>query len=152
MKIIKEAIIIFVFFVSTVPILSQEIAIRHFSKSRKVIPLYYDQGNLRITNIKLPDIVITNNSDIKQRFEKVEIIARNDNCELIRYILSGDEGKSLSLKINQQINILKEANELYRLKELFGKMYIPNKGFSDSTVINPSDSYLFPLSRLLFVH
>ena len=31
-------------------------------------------------------------------------------------------------------------------------MYIPKKGFSNSNEINPSDSYLAPLSRLLFVH
>jgi len=153
MNIIKRIIVVLlILFIPTMSALAQEIIIRHFSKNRKVIPLYYNQGKLKITNIKLPDIVINNNSDSKQKLEKVEVIAKNDNHELIRYTLSGDEGKELSSKINQQIKILKKADELYRLKELFGEMYIPEKGFSVSNEMNPSDSYLVPLSRLLFVH
>ncbi len=130
----------------------QEIIVRHFSRNRKVIPLYYQNGKLQISSIKLSDMVITNNSDVMQRLEKVEVIVKGVESVLAIYHLSGDEMKELSAKIGHQIEVLRQADELYRLKEIFGEMVIPQNGFSDSNTIQPEESFLAPLSRLVFIH
>lgn len=130
----------------------QKITVRHFSRYRKVIPLYYKNGKLQISSIKLPDMVVTNNSDTMQRLEKVEAVAKGEGIELASYQLSGDDMNELSARIDYQINVLKQANELDRLKEIFGEMYIPSNGFTDSNEIQSGESYLAPLSRFLFIH
>jgi len=130
----------------------QDFTISYFSKFRKVIPLYYKNGKLQVSNIKLPDLVIINNCNEKQKLEKIEVIGKNNDYELVKYTLQGDDCKALSSKINQHINLFKKSNELHRLKELFGEMYIPLNGFGNSNEIESGDSFLAPLSRLLFVN
>lgn len=128
------------------------ISIRFFTEKKKVIPLYYNDNKFRTTNIKLPDMVISNESENMIKLSGVDIIGKSDEKEIVIYRLQIDEVEQYLKRTNMTINNLKKNDELYRLLPLFGKMYIPEGGFADKIGLDPSESICIPLSRLLYFH
>ncbi|MGB2696269.1 MAG: M23 family metallopeptidase [Candidatus Zixiibacteriota bacterium] len=131
---------------------SSDISIGFFTEKKKVIPLYYNDNKFWTTNIKLPDMVISNDSENIIKLSGVDIIGKSDKKEVARYKLQIDEVEKYVKRTNMTINNLIKNDELYRLLPLFGKMYIPEGGFSNKTGLNPSESMCIPLSRLLYFH
>ena len=134
-------------------IINSDVLIKFFTAHKKVIPLYYNLDNkFWITNIKLPDLVVTNKSENKLNFNRVVIIGKNNETELVRFKLNKNDMQELVERINRTVNYLIKNNELYRLKPIFGKMYIPSGCFANEFILNPSESICIPLSRIVFIH
>ncbi len=131
---------------------SSDISIRFFTEKKKVIPLYYNDGKFWTTNIKLPDMVISNDTENMIELSEVDIIGKSDEKEVARYKILIDEAEQYLIRTNMTINNLIQNDELYRLLPLFGKMYIPEGGFSNKIGLDPSESICVPLSRLLHFH
>lgn len=129
-----------------------DVSIRFFTEKKKVIPLYYNDGKFWTTNIKLPDMVISNDTENIIKLSGVDIIGKSNEKEVAIYRLQIDEVEQYLIRTNMTINNLIQNDELYRLYPLFGKMYIPERGFSNKIGLDPSESICVPLSRLLFFH
>ena len=128
------------------------ISVKYFTENKKVIPLCYSYRDLWVTSIKLPDVVISNCSEKLQTLHEIEIMGRSNKQILVSYKLRKDDVAARIERTGQTVNSFRENEELERLMPLFGKMYIPEKGFSSSAELNPSESICIPLSRILYFH
>ena len=142
----------------------RDISIRFLTENKKVIPLLYQLGDpgtgigssgFWVTNIKPPEIVVSNNSGDPVKLCELDLLGRINGDEVIRLKVNGKQLEDSIKDLNPRINAALEDGDPWvrgTLSVRFGKISVPEGGFAEEGVLNPGGCTVIPLSRLLFVH
>lgn len=142
----------------------RDTSIRFLTENKKVIPLLYQLGDpgtgigsssFWVTNVKLPEIVVSNNSGDPIKLCELDLLGRINGDEVIRLKANGKQLEDSIKDLNPWINAALEDGDSWAhgvLRVRFGKISIPEGGFAEEGVLNPGGCTVIPLSRLLFVH
>ncbi|MCL0066082.1 M23 family metallopeptidase, partial [Dehalococcoidia bacterium] len=128
-----------------------DIAIRFFTKNKKVIPLLFNTGGFWTTHIKLPDLVVTNKSKGFVKLCQLNIIGKSDGNKVVTYEIDEEALKSFIQRVNPQFNtIIGDPNLQYHFRIQFGKITVAGEKLAESETLNPHESVVVPLSLMLF--
>jgi hypothetical protein len=136
-------------------ITDSNIVIRFLTENKKVIPLLHKIGDLWVTNVKLPDIVVSNGDQYAVKLGEMDILGKSDGNEVVRFKLQEKEVDRLIKEANPRINAMLSNGKEWDanvLKVRFGRITVPEGGFAEKGVLDPSDSTIIPLSQMLFFH
>jgi hypothetical protein len=138
-------------FISPAPAWSVEkINIRYLVQDKKVIPVTCRIGNWEITDIKLPDLVVTNEQKTPVTVVRVEVIGKVSGIETVRLQISG---KPLSEAINETADMLnKQKPPLPAVQLSFGNVVLPEGNLSENGTAAKGQSTLLPLSKIAYLH
>ncbi len=126
------------------------IDVRYLVEGKKVIPVFCRIGNWEITDIKLPDLVVTNRRKASISIEKVDVVGRISGTEAVRLEISG---KPLSEAIAATAVMLNRERPPFPAVQLsFGNAVLPEGMLSESGAVAKGQSLLLPLSRIAYLH
>jgi hypothetical protein len=126
------------------------IDLRYLVQGKKVIPVFCRIGTWEITDIKLPDLVVTNNRKSPVTVEHVDVIGTVSGSEAVRLRISG---KPLSEAIAGTADMLnKQKPPLPTVQLSLGNVALPQGMLSDNGTAAPGQSILLPLSKIAFLH
>jgi hypothetical protein len=130
--------------------MTEGIEIRYFAAGKKVIPVLCEIGNWRIVDIKLPDLVVTNNGKSIINIDKVEVFGKSDDTKTVSLEISG---KDLLDAVRNTANTLnKNRPPLFSLQVTYGDIVIPEGVLSDNGSASAGQSVILPLSRITYLH
>lgn len=128
----------------------ENIDIRYLVQGKKVIPVICRIGNWEITDIKLPDLVVTNKQKTPVTVNQVDVIGRVSGIEEVRIQISG---RPLSEAINGIADMMnKEKPPLHTVQLSFGNVMLPKGMLSENGTAAKGQSILLPLSRITYLH
>jgi hypothetical protein len=125
------------------------VEIRYFARGKKVIPLTYDLGNWRVTDIKLPDLVVTNRQKRTIEIESIDVAGRIAGSDAVRYKIRARDMADL---IAQKAKALNDNPPPFFVKTAYGDAVVPDGALSECPVVAPGGSVMLPLSSALYVH
>ena len=126
------------------------IDIRYLIQGKKVIPVFCRIGDWEITDIKLPELVVTNRRKTPVTVEKVEVIGTVSGSEAVRLRISG---KPLSEAIGGTADMLnKQKPPLPTVRLSFGNVALPEGVLSENGTAVSGQSILLPLSKIAYLH
>lgn len=129
---------------------TEGIEIRHFAAGKKVIPVVCEIGDWRIVDIKLPDLVLTNNGKNTIAVDKVEVIGKSDDIKTVSMEISG---KDLMDAIRNAAGLLnKNRPPLFALQLSYGDIVLPEGVLSENGAVSAGQSVLLPLSKITYFH
>lgn len=128
------------------------VSVQYLSANKKVIPLHFNEEEIWTTSIKLPDLIITNESKDFISLSGLSVAGMVQGDEVVRYQISVKEVEDYSRRINTLIQQLQESGKLEYLMLLLGKIHVPEKGFFSKPELSPSESLCLLLSRILYFH
>ncbi|HET6489958.1 MAG TPA: M23 family metallopeptidase [Syntrophales bacterium] len=126
-----------------------DVEIRYFARGKKVIPFTYDLGSWRVTDIKLPDLVVTNRQKRKIEIESIDVIGRAAGSEAVRYKIRAGEMAEL---ISQKAKAINANPPLFFVRTEHGDVVMPDGPVSEGPVVVPGASVMLPLASVLYVH
>ncbi len=125
------------------------VKVRHFAADKKVIPMVCQIGNWRITDIKLPDIVVENRGKQTVTIEAIEAIGKKGNRTVTTTQIQPDEITSAAARIADRI----KQKPLFALLQIsYGNIILPEGKLADSRNIKPEESAVLPLSTIAYLH
>ena len=128
----------------------EQVDVRYLSNGKKVIPATCTIGNWRITDIKLPDLVLTNNGETALDVEGAEILGFVSGKEAVRVRMSAGE---LREAIRNTAAWLGDKNTpLPAVQLAFGDVALPEGALADGTVVDAGKSVVLPLSKISYLH
>ena len=131
-----------------------EITIRMLAKNKKVIPIYYKYGDYWNTNIKLPDVVVVNNTDNSATVKEIGVTGKVEGREVVKYMIYEDEFRESIINGNKLLNKLTEdPNNIWRMYNLgvrYGNVSITGKRYKEDNILAPSEMTSINLSTLLY--
>ena len=128
----------------------ETIDIRYLVQDKKVIPVTCRIGYWEITDIKLPDLVVTNKQKTPVTVDQVDVIGKVSGIETVRLQISG---KPLSEAITGTADMLnKQELPLPSVQLSFGKVALPEGMFSGNATAARGQSVLLPLSKIAYLH
>lgn len=130
---------------------------KYLSVSKKIIPLVWkDKREFWTTDIKLPEVVLTNRENGNFTLKGVEIRGVCENGEGVVYRLNGDLLVKESRNINSSINKACREGGIDALRPTlavsFGRISLPESPLSETAVLQKGESTILLLSKVLFVH
>jgi hypothetical protein len=131
------------------------VGIRFLTENKKVISLLYRIGGFWVTNIKPPDIVVSNNSENAVNLCGLDVLGKSNGDEVVRFKLYEKELNQFIKEANPRINAtIKDGKpwDIHVLKVRFGKMFFPEGGFAEKGVLDSGECTIIPLSQMLFLH
>ncbi len=126
-----------------------DVEVRYFARGKKVIPFTYDLGNWRVTDIKLPDLVVTNRQKRKIEIEGIDVIGRAAGSEAVRYKIRAGEMADL---ISQKAKAINANPPPFLIRTEHGDVVMPDGTLSEGPVVAPGASVMLPLASILYVH
>jgi hypothetical protein len=127
-----------------------KIDIRYLSQGKKVIPVSCRIGNWEITDIKLPELVVTNNRKAPLTVDRVEVIGTVSGVKTVRMQISG---KPLREAIKKTASWINDPNtQLFSVKLSFGNVVLPSGVLSGNATAGEGESVLLPLSKIAYLH
>lgn len=128
----------------------ERVGVRYLSNGKKVIPATCRIGNWQITDIKLPDLVLTNNGETSVDVEAAEISGFVSGAEAVRVRISGGE---LREAIRNTAAWLGDPNTpLPAVQLAFGDVALPEGALAEGTVVDAGRSVVLPLSKISYLH
>lgn len=128
----------------------EQVDVRYLSNGKKVIPATCSIGNWRITDIKLPDLLLTNNGESALGVEGAEILGFVSGTEAVRVCISGDE---LREAIRNTAGRLGDPNTPLPTVQLsFGDVALPEGALAEGTGVDAGKSVVLPLSKISYLH
>ena len=128
----------------------EQINIRYLVQGKKVIPVTCRIGNWEITDIKLPDLVVTNKQKAPVTVDQVDVIGKASSIETVRLQISG---KPLSEAIARTAEMLnKEKPPLPTVQLSSGNIVLPEGTLSENGTAAKGQSILLPLSKITYLH
>lgn len=128
----------------------EKVQVRHLAEGKKVIPVTCRIGHWQITDIKLPDLVVTNRKGIPVTVEQVEVIGSVGDTKTVRLLISGeplsDAVKTTAAWVNKPTTAL-EAVQLS-----LGNVALPEGPLLETLRVPPGRSVLLPLSKIAYLH
>lgn len=126
------------------------IEIRYLAAGKKVIPVVCDIGDWRIVDIKLPDLVVTNNGKSAITIDKVDVLGKIEETSGVSIQISG---KELSDAIRNTASMLNTNRPpLFSLQISFGNIVLPEGVVSENRTVSVGQSVLLPLSKITYLH
>lgn len=136
--------------------LKSTVSLRLFAKNKKVIPIYVKIGDNWITDIRLPRVLVQNNTEEDIRIIAIDISGKSSGQEVVRYKLHEDEINSFIENENSYLNrkIADRSKNIIieNLKVKRGEFFLPEDEFTESNVLNPSRLTVIPLSDMIHIH
>jgi hypothetical protein len=130
---------------------SKLLDLQTLTSGKKVIPLRYDMGQLRLTNVKLPDLVATNKGEKPVTITQVLVLGYAGADEVVRYSFGADVLGPVIAEAGQKLNkaFADPANdEAIRI----GLGLVSTKGpFAESSTLKPSERAALRLARLSYL-
>jgi hypothetical protein len=128
----------------------ENIDIRYLVQGKKVIPVSCRIGDWDITDIKLPNLVVTNNRKTPVTVDRVDVIGKVSGKETVRLRISG---KPLSEAIAGTADMLnKQKPPLPTVQLAFGDVALPEGMLSENGTAVTGQSILLPLSKIAYLH
>jgi len=128
----------------------EKIHVRYLVQGKKVIPVTCRIGHWEITDIKLPDLVVTNNQKTPVTVDQVDVIGKVSGVEAVRLQISG---KPLSAAITATADMLnKQKPPLPTVQLSFGNVVLPEGMLSEDGTAAKGQSILLPLSKIAYLH
>jgi len=128
----------------------EQINIRYLVQGKKVIPVTCRIGNWEITDIKLPDLVVTNKQNTPVTVDHVDVIGKASGIETLRLQISG---KPLLEAIAGTADMLnKEKPPLPTAQLSSGNVVLPEGMLSENGTAAKGQSILLPLSKITYLH
>ncbi len=128
----------------------EKINIRYLVQGKKVIPVTCRIGHWEITDIKLPDLVVTNKQKAPVTVDQVDVIGKVSGVEAVRLRISG---KPLSEAIAETADALnKQKPPLPAVQLSFGNVALPEGILSENGTAAKEQSILLPLSKIAYLH
>ena len=128
----------------------EKIDIRYLVQGKKVIPVNCRIGHWEITDIKLPDLVVTNNRKPPVTVDQVDVIGKITGIEAVRLQISG---KPLSEAITETADMLnKKKPPLPAVQLSLGNVVLPEGMLSENGTAARGQSILLPLSKINYLH
>jgi hypothetical protein len=128
----------------------EQINIRYLVQGKKVIPVTCRIGIWEITDIKLPDLVVTNKQKTPVTIDQVDVIGKVSGIETVRLQISG---KLLSEAIAGTADMLnKEKPPLPTVQLSSGNVVLPEGTLSENGTAVKGQSVLLPLSKIAYLH
>jgi len=128
----------------------EKIHVRYLVQGKKVIPVTCRIGHWEITDIKLPDLVVTNNQKTPMTVDQVDVIGKVSGVEAVRLQISG---KQLSEAITAAADMLnKQKPPLPAVQLSFGNVVLPEGMLSEDGTAAKGQSILLPLSKIAYLH
>ncbi|MEW6359371.1 MAG: M23 family metallopeptidase [Planctomycetota bacterium] len=129
---------------------AEKIGIRYLVQGKKVIPVTCRIGHWEISDIKLPDLVVTNQQETPVTVEQVDVIGKVSGVEAVRLQISG---KPLSDAIAETADMLnKQKLPMPSVQLSFGNVALPDGVLSENGTVANGQSILLPLSRIAYLH
>ena len=117
----------------------EDISIMFLSENKRVIPLAHVDGSYIITNVKIPDIAITNNSQSAVEILAVDLEGKSNGETLIKKTFSARVIKKNMSELGAKINKLRGDKFPMALNLTHGMVIDPQKNFAETNVLKPSD-------------
>ncbi|MEA4951683.1 MAG: M23 family metallopeptidase [Aminobacteriaceae bacterium] len=128
----------------------ERVSVRYLCNGEKVIPVVCSIGNWRITDIKLPDLVLTNNGGTALDVECAEILGFVSGTEAVRVRISGGE---LREAIRNTAGWLGDPNTPLPAVQLsFGEVALPEGAIAEGTGVDAGKSAVLPFSKISYLH
>lgn len=128
----------------------ENITIRYLVEGKKVIPVTCRIGHWEITDIKLPDLVVTNKQKTAITVARVDVIGKVSGLEAVRLHISG---KQLGEAIGNTADMLnKQKLPLPSVQLSFGNVALPEGVLSENGMAVDGQSILIPLSKIAYLH
>jgi len=128
----------------------EKINIRYLVQGKKVIPVTCRIGNWEITDIKLPDLIVTNKQKTPVTIDQVDVIGKTSGNEVVRLQISG---KPLSEAITGTADMLnKQKQPLPAIQLSSGNVVLPEGMMSENGTAAKGQSILLPLSKITYLH
>jgi hypothetical protein len=128
----------------------ENIDIRYLVRGKKVIPVSCRIGDWEITDIKLPELVVTNNRKTPVTVDQVDVIGSVSGIETVRLRISG---KPLAEAIAGTADMLnKQKPPLPAVQLSFGNVAFPEGELSENGTAAAGQSILLPLSKIAYLH
>ena len=123
------------------------------TKGKKVIPLVFEYPSLPITDIKLPDLVISNCLAEPVTPVELEVICTAKGKRIATFLLGGDRAVRLIDQANPQFKrVLASADGRDGLAYGLGEVSVDAASLSEGATIGPGQSAVLLLSRVLHIH
>ncbi|HOK06554.1 MAG TPA: M23 family metallopeptidase [Syntrophales bacterium] len=128
----------------------EKIDVRYLVQGKKVIPVTCSIGHWEITDIKLPDLVVTNGQKTPVTVEQIDVIGKVSGTETVRLQISG---KPLSEAIKETAEMLnKKKLPLPTVQLSLGNVVLPEGMLSENGTAVKGQSILLPLSKIAYLH
>ena len=131
------------------------VAVRYLTENKKVIPLVYKCGQFWVTNIKLPDLVLTNVGTGVATPIQIDVTASDNGKKVAEYHIHVDTIKGVIRQVHPRFRKILSEKRLpdgtSPLALAFGKMDLAPETLSDSETLKPGQTALLLLSKMLFV-
>ena len=80
------------------------ISIKLLAKNKKVIPIYFKTDDVWHSNIKLPDVIVCNNSNEIAEIKEITITGFVENRKAVAFIQDEEQIKQVITEANQLLN------------------------------------------------
>jgi hypothetical protein len=129
---------------------AEKIGVRSLVQGKKVIPVVCKIGHWEITDIKLPDLVVTNNRKGPSTVERVEVVGTAAGAEAVRLLIPGAQ---LAGPIRETAARLNDEKRLLPTIQLsLGDVALPEDTVSEGCSMAAGQSLVLPLSKVSFLH
>lgn len=128
----------------------EKIDIRYFAQGKKVIPVVCQIGDWQITDIKLPDLIITNGRKTPVTVDQIDVIGKVSGVEVLRLRIAPEELQKAIGITAEMLN--KQRPPLPTVQLAFGDVVIPEGLLSENGTAVQGQSILLPLSRITYFH
>ena len=144
---------LFLLLVPAATLAGEKVEVRYLSEGKKVIPIYLSIGHWQVTDIKLPELVVTNNKKAPVTVEQVEVIGKVSGEETARLLIAGvpldDAIRETAVRLNNPDN---RQQNFKTIQLSFGNVVLPDGLVSETNKITPGQSVVLPLSAVAYLH
>ncbi|MEI8174287.1 MAG: M23 family metallopeptidase, partial [Deltaproteobacteria bacterium] len=128
----------------------EKINIRNLVQGKKVIPVTCRIGHWEITDIKLPDLVVTNNQKTPVTVDQVDVIGKISGLEAVRVQISGKPLSEAIAETADMLNVQKPPLPAVQLS--LGNVVLPEGILPGNGTATEGQSILLPLSKITYLH
>ncbi len=130
---------------------------RFLNLSKKIIPLVWkDKNDFWTTNIKMPEVVLTNRGMDSFTLKSIEVKGVCENGQSVMYNLNGNLLVNKSRKLNSALNQASRDGKLDAMRPnlavSFGAMSLPEGYLSETAMLRKGESTILLLPKVLYVH
>ncbi len=126
-----------------------QVKIRYLSDGKKVIPVVCQIDELRIVDIKLPDIVVENRGKQPVTIESIEAVGKEADRTVATVWLHPEE---LAAMTGRSAAMIKKNTMPAIFQVSFGNVVLPQGKLADSRRIGPGESAVLLLSTGAYLH
>lgn len=123
------------------------------TQGKKVIPLVLEYPNLTVTDIRLPDLVLTNGSSQPVMPRGIEVTGTLGGEEIARFRVPADVVKALVEKVHPQLRVQLGTEEMAdSMGTAFGLTDLDVGKLCDGLPLKPGQCAVVLLSKVLYFH